>query len=100
MFPTWVKLLSLENINRQKNHGFFPLASFCGKSASMLKIDAIFSFGFEKWLQLLAIRSGDVLFCSIGTSVIPGVFSLQIQLRAAVELVLFSVSYLYIYIDK
>lgn len=99
MFLTWVKLLSLENINRPKIRGFFPLASFCGKCTSMLKTDAIFSFGFEKWLQLLAIRSGDVLFCFIGISVIPGVFSLQIQLHAAVELVLFSMSYPYIHTD-
>lgn len=100
VFLTWVKLPSLENNSRQKIHGFFPLASFCGKSTSMLKPDAIFSFGFGKWLQLLTIRSGDVLFCFIGTSVILSVSSLQTQLHAAVEPVFFSMSYPYIYIDK
>lgn len=72
----------------------FHSCSFCGKSSSVLKSDARFSFDFENRFQLLAITSHVVFFCFIETCMIPSVLSLQIQRDAAVQSVFFSVSYI------
>jgi len=74
----------------------FAVGHVCGKSASTLKAGAVFSLDFGNGLQLLALRSDDAIFCSVGTPIIPIGFCLQIQFDAAVKLVVFSMSSVYL----